>query len=141
MSPCVRRVRKICKIRFFDEFSRKLSRSPPRRDARSVKMRGGPSPSVVEPCLLGSLGPKALQRGVRTSRRGPSDFSSWAPSWVQVRSFSQFVCIFCARCLEVAFFTVSRWFLNGFWEVWGRFWGCFGNGFSHDFQKHKFLKK
>ena len=26
MSPCVRRVRKICKIRFFDEFSRKLSR-------------------------------------------------------------------------------------------------------------------
>ena len=41
MSPCVRRVRKICKIRFFDEFSRKLSRklsrSPPRRGARSVK--------------------------------------------------------------------------------------------------------
>ena len=35
-------------------------------------MRGGPSPSVVEPCLLGSLGPKALQRGVRTSRRRPS---------------------------------------------------------------------
>ena len=35
-------------------------------------MRGGPSPSVVEPRLLGSLGPKALQSGVRTARRGPS---------------------------------------------------------------------
>ena len=45
MSPCVLRVQKICKIRFFDEFlqklSRKMLRSPPRRDAQ-WKDRGAP---------------------------------------------------------------------------------------------------
>ena len=109
---------------------------------------GVPPPAWLNPVLLGSLGPKALQRGVRTSRRGLSTavdgrrtFSSWAPSWLQVRSFSRFVCIFFARCFEVAFFIVPRWFLNGFWEVWGRFWGCFGGGFSHDFQKIRFFEK
>ena len=67
--------------------------------------------------------------------------SSWAPSWLQVRICSQLVCIFRARCFEVAFFIVSRWFWDGFWEVWRRFWGCFGGCFSHDFKKIEFCKK
>ena len=57
---------------FWEDFGRISSfQRPPRCLANSlgVTMRGGPSPSVVEPRLLGSLGPKALQRGVRTSRR------------------------------------------------------------------------
>ena len=41
-------------------------------------MRGGPSPSVVRPGLLGSLGPKALQSGVRTARRGRQVGSKFA---------------------------------------------------------------
>ena len=60
---------------FWEDFGRISSfQRPPRCLANSlgVTMRGGPSPSVVKPGLLGSLGPKALQSGVRTARRGPS---------------------------------------------------------------------
>ena len=62
---------------FWEDFWRISSfQRSPRCLANSlgVTIRGGPSPSVVRPGLLGSLGPKALQRGVRTSRRGPSNF-------------------------------------------------------------------
>ena len=109
----VRNLGASCRPCVFPVTSRFATGTPalPRYAPRSVTMRGGPSPSVVKSRLLGSLGPKALQSGVRTSRRGPSGaidpFSSWAPSWLQVRIFSQFVCIFFARCLEVAFFIVS----------------------------------
>ena len=95
---------------------------------------GVPSPSVVRPSLLGSLGPKALQSGVHTARRGPSHFSFWAPSWLQVRIFSQFVCIFFARCFEVAFFyrflMVFEWILEGLGKVLRVFWRWFFTRFS-----------
>ena len=112
--------------------------------AERKQCAGVPPPAWLNPAFLevwaegptewGSHGPS---RAIELRRT----FSSWAPSWLQVRIFSQFVCIFFARCFEVAFFIVSWWFLNGFWKVWGRFWGCFGGGFSHDFQKIRFLKK
>ena len=45
--------------------------------------------------------------------------SKWAPR-------SLFFSHFFARCFEVAFFSVFRWFFNGFWEVWGWIWECSG---------------
>ena len=65
--------------------------APPRSAPRSVTLRGGPSPRVVDPALPGNFGPKTLQRGVRTSRtlgrrlRNPSwgpSWLHWAPSWL-----------------------------------------------------------
>ena len=111
-------------------------------------MRGGPSPSVVKPrpsWKFGAEGP--TERGPHVPSRAVEGYrpsfknSSWAPSWLQVRIFSLFVCVFFARCLEVAFFTVSPWFWNGFWEVWGGFWGCSDDFLSRDFQKKSILKK
>ena len=70
----VRNLGASCRPCVFPVTSRFATGTPalPRYAPRSVTMRGGPSPSVVEPHLLGSLGPKALQSGVRTARRGPS---------------------------------------------------------------------
>ena len=54
--------------KFWEDVGRISSfQRPPRCLANSlgVTMRGGPSPSVVRPRLLRSLGPKALQSGVR----------------------------------------------------------------------------
>ena len=88
--------------------------APPRGASQYA---GVPPPAWLDPAFLevwaegptewGSHGPPTAIEVRRT-------FSSWAPSWLQVRIFSQFVCIFFARCFEVAFFTVSRWFLNEF---------------------------
>ena len=108
-------------MKFFDKFSRKRSRSPPRRDARSVNNARGslPQRGYTRPSWkFGAEGP--TEWGSHVPPRaigGRQTFSSWAPSWLQVRIFSQFVCIFFARCLEVAFFIVSPWFLHGFWST------------------------
>ena len=127
---------------WFNEFPGELSRSRVSVACAERKQCAGvPPPAWLNLAFLEVWGRRPYRVGFARPVELHRTFSSWAPSWLQVRIFSQFVCIFFARCLEVAFFIVSRWFLNGFWEGWGRFWGCFGDGFSHDFQKNKFLKK
>ena len=133
MSPCVQRVRKICKIKFFDEFSRKLSRSPPRQDARSVNnTRGSRTPRVLDfwvqvvPCLL-----VERSSSERASRIPPriKIFLLWeamlAPSWLQDRIFVRSF----RKMLQSCVFSVFRWYFTGFWEVWGGIWECFGKVF------------
>ena len=64
MSPCVRRVRKICKIICFNEFSRKLSRSPPRRDLIISKNLPGRA-NFLKCCRGGVWGGEAPLRNLR----------------------------------------------------------------------------
>ena len=104
----------------------------------SMEFAGVPAPAWLNPAFLEVWGRRPYREGSARpveGRRRRRTFCHWAPSWLQVHIFSQFVCIFFARCFEVAFFNVSRWFLNGFWKVWGGFWGCFGNGFHTIFKK------
>ena len=74
-------------------------------------------------------------------RRGPSTAYRSSAKLAPSSHFFAICLHFFRTMLRIAFFIVSRWFLNGFWKVWGRFWGCFGGGFSHDFQKIRFSKK
>ena len=121
----------------------RFSKMDPRADPRSVTMRGGPSPSVVRPRLLGSLGPKALQSGVRTSRRGPSKSIEVFHLGRQVGSKFAFFAI-CLRflramfrsCVFCRFPMVLEWILGGSGRVLGVFW----KWFSHDFQKIRFFQ-
>ena len=89
--------------------------------AKRKQCAGVPPPAWLDPAFLEVWGRRPYREGsarpVEGHRRtidGPSTAyrssfknSSWAPSWLQVRIFSQFVCIFFARCFEVAFFIVS----------------------------------
>ena len=120
---------------FLINFSRKLSRSP---RAEGKKCTWVPPPAWLNPALLGSLGPKALQRGVRTSRRGVRTFHLGRQVGSKFAFFRNLFAFFLHDASKLRFFIVSRWFVDGFWEVWGRFWGCFGDGFSHDLENNKF---
>ena len=103
-------------------------------------MRGGPSPSVVKPRPSWTFGAKGpTERGPHVPSRaidGHRTFSSWAPSWLQVRIISQFVCVFFARCLEVAFLS----FPDGFGMDFGRFGEGSGNVLEMFFKNIGFKK-
>ena len=112
--------------------------------AERKQCAGVPPPAWLDPAFLEVWGRRPYREGFAGPAEGhrrPSNFfilgAKLAPS-----SFFCAICLYFFRAMfRSCFFIVSRWFLNGFWEVWGRFWGCFGDGFSHDFQKNKFLKK
>ena len=100
-------------------------------------MRGGPSPSVVGPRLLGSLGPKALQSGVRTSRRGPSNSVEVFHLGRQVGSkfafFRNLFAFFSHDASKLRFYRfpmVLKWILEGLGKVPGVFWRWFFTRFS-----------
>ena len=107
-------------------------------------MRGGPSPSVVGPCLLGSLGPKALQSGVRMARRGPSTGRRRAVGPAlkihlgrQVGSkfafFRNLFAFFSHDASKLRFYRfpmVLKWILEGLGKVPGVFWRWFFTRFS-----------
>ena len=108
-------------------------------------MRGGPSSSVVEPpVLLGSLGPKALQRGVRTSRRGPPTASDFFILGAKLAPSSQFfaICLHFFRtmlrsCVFSRFPMVFEWILEGLGKGSG---GVLEVVFHTIFKKLDFLK-
>ena len=110
----------------------RFSKMDPRADPRSVTMRGGPSPSVVGPCLLGSLGRRPYREGFARPVEGRRRAVVLAPSWLQVRIFSRFVCMFFAFWVHLTpsgyFLAISRDFFlifDGFGEGLGRIWGGF----------------
>ena len=102
-------------------------------------MRGGPSPSVVEPHLLGSLGPKALQSGVRTARRGPPTTVVLFILGAKLAPSSHFfaICLHFFRtmfrsCVFYRFLMVFEWILEGLGRVLGVFWRWFFTRFSNN---------
>ena len=89
------------------------------------------------PTERGSRGPSRTLQKIHFKLKN----ASWAPSGLQVRIFFAICLHFFRTMLRIAFFIVSRWFLNGFWKVWGRFWGCFGVGFFTRFSKNSIFEK
>ena len=85
--------------------------------AERKQCAGVPPPAWLDPAFLevwgrrpyrvGFARPVEGHRTFQNSIEVHRSFSSWAPSWLQVRIFSQFVCTFFARCFEVAFVIVS----------------------------------
>ena len=119
----------------------------PRADPRSVTMRGGPSPSVVGPCLLGSLGRRPYREGFARPVEGRRRAVVLAPSWLQVRIFSRFVCMFFAFWVHLTpsgyFLAISRDFFlifDGFGEGLERILGRFFDDVSYYFGKWRFGK-
>ena len=83
---------------------------PPALIREASQCAGVPPPAWLNPAFLEVWAEGPTEWGSHVPSRAIEvhrTFSSWAPSWLQVRIFSQFVCIFFARCLEVAFFIVS----------------------------------
>ena len=132
------------------KFANRLKRALPkfRGDRSEVRGINGRSKFVAasaerkRPMPFG--GAKLLWEGVAYPvgfRRVGTCFCNWGASWLQVGSKIAFFCVLFARCFKIAFFSVFRWFFNGFWEVWGGIWECFGKVFPWFFPKMRFLKK
>ena len=88
--------------------------------AERKQCAGVPPPAWLDPAFLEVWAEGPTERGSHVPSRAIElrrTFSSWAPSWLQVRIFSQFVCIFFARCFELRFLS----FPDGFWMDFGRF--------------------
>ena len=124
MSPCVRRVRKICKMRFFRRiFAKTFAIAASAGRVERKQCAGVPPPAWLNPAFLEVWGRRPYRVGFTRpaeSRRVTlllTHFSFWGPSWLQLRIFSQFVCIFFARCFEVTFLS----FPDGFKMDFGRF--------------------
>ena len=135
MSPCVRRVRKICNIRFFDEFSRKLSRSLPRRDARSVNNARGSLPQrgwTLPSWKFGAEGP--TEWGPHGPPRTVALFilgAKLAPSSHFFAMCLRFLRAMFRSCVFYRFPMVFEWILGGLGQVLGVFWTWFFTRFSN----------
>ena len=100
-------------------------------------MRGGPSPSVVKPCLLGSLGRRPYREGFARpveGRRGPSDFLSLGAKLAPSSHFFA-ICLHFFRtmlrsCVCYRFLMVFEWILEGLEKVLGVFRKWFFTRFS-----------
>ena len=118
----------------------------PRYAPRSVTMRGGLGIlQRVESQASNRSMPwrwsEAPLRGRRVSRRVKVCFCFGRPNWLQVGSKIGFFRVLFARCFEVAFFSVFRWFFNGFGVVSEGIWECFGIVFHVFFKQMLFFKK
>ena len=111
----------------------RFSKMDPRADPRSVTMRGGPSPSVVRPCLLRSLG----RRPYRVGFAGPSGSPDFLSLGAKLAPSSHFfaICLHFFRtmlrsCVFYRFLMVFEWILEGLGKVPGVFWRWFFTRFS-----------
>ena len=102
--------------------------------AERQQCAGVPPPAWLNPAFLEVWGQRPYREG---SARPVDEYrpsfknSSWAPSWLQVRIFSRFVCIRFAfwahltpSCYFLRFLTMFldfRLILGGFGRIWGRF--------------------
>ena len=119
--------------RFWEDIFVSETPALPRQLAWRHNARGSRTPRVLDfwvqvvPCLL------VERSSSERASRIPSSivfFFHWGAKLGQVGSKlaprSLFLSNFFARCFEVAFFSVFRWFSDEFWEVWGWIWECFG---------------
>ena len=109
----------------------------PRYAPRSVTMRGGPSPSVVGPCLLRSLGRRPYREGFARPAEGhrrPSNFfilgAKLAPSSHFFAICLHFFRTMLRSCVFYRFPMVFEWILEGLGKILGVFWRWFFTRFS-----------